>query len=155
MPAYSLAPAAEARRFTAASVPPRATGARAQWLRDTWGGKLAAMMPQPDEAAEMAAARDLADRHELTYGRRPEMAECLHKVRGSGTGSGVVLRGETAEVVAAIRYANPDFPIQMVVGADPASVQVGGIVTSPGGAPQLHGDPATAAAMYAQLARRQ
>jgi hypothetical protein len=148
------APAPEVRQW-GAPVPVHATGARAIWLRDTWGGRISRLFPPPDEAAELAAAKAEADRHEFTYGSRPDLAQFLHKVRGSGSGTGTVLTGETADLLGAIRLANPDQPIQMVVGPDPASAQIGGVVTSPGGGPEPHGDPGLAAGMLQQLARRQ
>jgi hypothetical protein len=131
------------------------TGPRAKWLRDTWGGRIAQLFPAPDEAGELAAAKAEADRHELVYGSRPGLAQCLHKVRGSGTGTAAVLAGETAEVISRIRYANPDQPIAMVVGTDPAAMQVGGVVTAPGRGPEATGDAALAQSTLEQLARRQ
>jgi hypothetical protein len=142
-------------RQLAAPVPVHATGPRAQWLRDTWAGRISRLFEQPDEAAELQAAKAEVDRHELVYGSRPSLQQALHKVRGSGTGTGTVLTGETAEVLGTIRLANPDQPIQMVVGPDPAASQIGGIVTAPGQRPEATGDPALAGATLEQLARRQ
>jgi hypothetical protein len=141
-------------RQLAAPVPVRATGDRARWLRDTWGGKISRLFTPADEAAELAEAKALADQHELTYGSRPALVHFLHKVRGSGTGTGAVLTGETAEVLGTIRLANPDQPIQMVVGPDPAAAQIGGVTTAPGRGPEPTGDPGFAAAMLQNIAAR-
>jgi hypothetical protein len=151
----AISPEPEVRQELAAPVPVRATGDRARWQRDTWGGRISRLFTPPDEAAELAAAKQLADQHELTYGSRPGLAQCLHKVRGSGTGPGTVLTGETAEVIGRIRLANPDQPIGMVVGSDPAASKVGGIVTGPGGHLQAHGDPGIAQATLEKIARQQ
>jgi hypothetical protein len=142
-------------RQLASPVPVSATGPRAQWLRDTWGGRISRLFVQPDEAGELAAAKQLADQHELTYGTRPDLAQFLHKVRGSGTGTGTVLAGETAEVLGTIRLANPDQPILMVVGPEAAAAKIGGVVTAPGRGPEPTGDPDLALSTLQQLARRQ
>jgi hypothetical protein len=152
--AISPEPPEELRQL-AEPVPVRATGDRARWQRDTWGGRISRLFAQPDEAGELAAAKQLADQHELTYGSRPSLAQCLHKVRGSGTGAGTVLEGETAEVIGRIRLANPDQPIAMVVGADPAASKIGGLVTGPGGALETVGDPGIAQATLEKIAGRQ
>jgi hypothetical protein len=134
------------------------TGPRAMWGRHTWGGWVAGLFPAPDEAGELVAAKAEADRHEFTYGSRPDLQQCLHKVRGSGTGTSTVVGSPatpTADVLAMLRLVAPDHPVAMVVGPDPASAQVGGIVTAPGGRFEAHGDPAIAAATLEQLARRQ
>jgi hypothetical protein len=154
MPAAGFAPAPEVRQL-AAPAPVHATGAQAAWLRDTWGGSLSRLVPQADEAADLAAARAQADQHEFTYGSRPALAYFLNRARGAGTGPGTVLSGDTAEVLGRIRLANPDMPIQMVIGPDPVASQVGGVVTAPGRWPEATGDAGLAAETLGQLARRQ
>jgi hypothetical protein len=113
---------------------------RAAWQRNTPAGRLSLLLPPPDEAGELAGARALADRHELTYGRRPSMTECLAAVRHNGP-RGLDFHGEAAELGTLFRSVGLPFAIVHQV----EQPQAGGVVFGPGGRTQEFG-PAIAVA---------
>jgi hypothetical protein len=121
---------------------------RARWQRETLGGRLSMLLPQPDEAAELANAKQLADHLEVTYGNRPDMGQCLAKVRRETPH--YAIEGTAEEIGGVFRQVGLPFAVVHEVQAP----QSGGVVFGPGGAPQHHGDAGIAAAAHAFLARR-
>lgn len=121
---------------------------RGRWQSETPAGRLSALFPPPDEAAQLAEARALADSHEMTYGTRPPLGQCLAKIRHENPHS-IMLTGTSAEVGAQFRSAGLSFAIVQQIQA-PMS---GGVVFGPGGGPQQHGDPGIAGQAHAYLTR--
>ncbi len=83
---------------------------RAAWTRTTIAGRLSLLSARADDAAQLAEAKDLADRREMTYGSRPPLAQCLAKVRQDGP-RGTVLSGPAEEVGSAFRTAGLPFAV--------------------------------------------
>jgi hypothetical protein len=114
---------------------------RAQWQRGTVAGRLSLMFPQPDEARELADAKELADRHEFAYGRRPDLQECLAAVRHNGP-RGMDLRGEAAEI--GMHFRAVGLPYAVVHQID--QPESGGVVFAPGRTPEEFGSGLTSPA---------
>ena len=91
---------------------------RAAWARTTIGGRLAQVLPQPDEAAELAAAKAHADHLELVYGTRPRMDQCLAKARRETPH--YAIEGTAEEIGGVVRQVGLPFAVVHEVQAPAA-----------------------------------
>jgi hypothetical protein len=101
------------------------SGDRGTWYRTTPAGMLRAVTEQdpPDEQAlEAKAAREWADRHEFTYGRRPSVTEARYAVQRRSDGP--VLSGDVQEIASAFRAAGLRFAVVNMTEPLPAAAAI-------------------------------
>lgn len=119
-------PAREAPQYlnVADHFPPHSE--RGQWQRDTSAGRLSRLLPPVEDAADLAAAKELQDQREYTYGNRPELQACLTAVRHTGPRV-MEITGTTEEVAQMLRAAG--LGCRIVQEYDPPAVAPGSHVT--------------------------